>query len=195
MRALFPEETLIVQVSHKRFTCISTFTTPYLFLQTERETIEQSTYQWQMMIPNLYQKCLYSCRDDFVENLVKTTVQEWKRYASSWPLTPSPPPPPIPRLNMQPFCSFLLRGGWKPDSLKQLEFHPNPSPPHPQPGKARKVKRGVYNKVISDTWCNIKFSSCFTSKHKVIWKNNLAAVNHRSRRALILCCSTKHQIK
>lgn len=41
MRALFPEETLIVQVSHKRFTCISTFTTPYLFLQTERETIEQ----------------------------------------------------------------------------------------------------------------------------------------------------------
>ena len=41
MRALFPEETLIVQVSDKRFTCISTFTTPYLFLQTERATIEQ----------------------------------------------------------------------------------------------------------------------------------------------------------
>ena len=41
MRALFPEETLIVQVSDKRFTCISTFTTPYLFLQTERATIGQ----------------------------------------------------------------------------------------------------------------------------------------------------------
>ena len=41
MRALFPEETLIVQVSDKRFTCISTVTTPHLFLQTERATIEQ----------------------------------------------------------------------------------------------------------------------------------------------------------
>ena len=41
MRALFPEETLIVPVSYKRFTCISTFTMLYLFLQTERATIAQ----------------------------------------------------------------------------------------------------------------------------------------------------------
>ena len=35
------------------------------------------------------------------------------------------------------------------------------------------------NKALSDTWCNVKFSFCFTSKYKAIWKKNLV-VNQMS---------------
>ena len=42
--------------------------------------------------------------------------------------------------------------------------------------------RGAWNQALSDTWCNVKFSFCFISKYKAIWKENLA-VNHTSLRA------------
>ena len=42
--------------------------------------------------------------------------------------------------------------------------------------------RGAQNKALSDTWCNVKFSLCFTSKYKAIWKANLV-VNQTSLRA------------
>ena len=33
--------------------------------------------------------------------------------------------------------------------------------------------RGVWNKALSDFWCNVKFSSLFTTEFKEIWKENL----------------------
>ena len=34
--------------------------------------------------------------------------------------------------------------------------------------------RGVWNKAFkSDFWCNVKFSSSFTTEYKEIWKENL----------------------
>ena len=42
--------------------------------------------------------------------------------------------------------------------------------------------RGTWNKALSDTWCNIKFSFCFSSKYKATWKENLV-VNQMSLRA------------
>ena len=33
--------------------------------------------------------------------------------------------------------------------------------------------RGVWNKALSDAWCNVKFSFCFTGKYKAIWNENL----------------------
>ena len=33
--------------------------------------------------------------------------------------------------------------------------------------------RGVWNKALSDFWCNVKFSSSFTTECKEIWKENL----------------------
>ena len=33
--------------------------------------------------------------------------------------------------------------------------------------------KGVWNKALSDFWCNVKYSSSFTSKYKEIWKENL----------------------
>ena len=33
--------------------------------------------------------------------------------------------------------------------------------------------RGVWNKALSDVWCNVKFSSSFTTEYKEIWKENL----------------------
>ena len=42
--------------------------------------------------------------------------------------------------------------------------------------------RGAWNKALSGTWCNVKFSFCFTSKFKAIWKENLV-VNQMSLRA------------
>ena len=41
---------------------------------------------------------------------------------------------------------------------------------------------GTRNKALSDIWCNVKFSFCFTSKYKAIWKENLI-VNQTSLRA------------
>ena len=35
------------------------------------------------------------------------------------------------------------------------------------------VIRGVWNKALSDFWCNVKFSSSFTTGCKEIWKENL----------------------
>ena len=35
------------------------------------------------------------------------------------------------------------------------------------------IWRGVWNKALSDFWCNVKFSSSFTSEYKEIWKENL----------------------
>ena len=39
--------------------------------------------------------------------------------------------------------------------------------------------RGRWNKALSDTSCNVKFSFCFTSKYKAIWKESLV-VNQTS---------------
>ena len=36
------------------------------------------------------------------------------------------------------------------------------------------IWRSVWNKALSDFWCNIKFSLCFTREYKAIWKKNLA---------------------
>ena len=44
--------------------------------------------------------------------------------------------------------------------------------------------RGARKKALSDTWCNVKFSFCFTSKYKAIWKENLV-VNQMSLRAFV----------
>ena len=33
--------------------------------------------------------------------------------------------------------------------------------------------RGVWNKALSDFWCNVKFSSSVTTEYKEIWKENL----------------------
>ena len=33
--------------------------------------------------------------------------------------------------------------------------------------------RGVWNKALSDFWCNVKFSSSFATEYKEIWKENL----------------------
>ena len=33
---------------------------------------------------------------------------------------------------------------------------------------------GVQSKALIDFWCEVKFSFCFTSKYKAIWKENLA---------------------
>ena len=33
--------------------------------------------------------------------------------------------------------------------------------------------RGVWNKALSDFWCNVKFSWSFTTEYKEIWKENL----------------------
>ena len=33
--------------------------------------------------------------------------------------------------------------------------------------------RGVWNKALSDFWCNVKFSLSFTTEYKEIWKENL----------------------
>ena len=33
--------------------------------------------------------------------------------------------------------------------------------------------RGEWNKALSDFWCNVKFSSSFTTEFKEIWKENL----------------------
>ena len=35
------------------------------------------------------------------------------------------------------------------------------------------MTRGVWNKALSDFWCNVKFSSSFTTEYKKIWKENL----------------------
>ena len=35
------------------------------------------------------------------------------------------------------------------------------------------IWRGVWNKALSDFWCNVKFSSSFTTEYKEIWKENL----------------------
>ena len=34
-------------------------------------------------------------------------------------------------------------------------------------------RRGVWNKALSDFWCNVKFSWSFTTEYKDIWKENL----------------------
>ena len=44
------------------------------------------------------------------------------------------------------------------------------------------IWRDTQNKALSDTQCNVKFSFCFTSKYKAIWKENLV-VNQTSLRA------------
>ena len=42
--------------------------------------------------------------------------------------------------------------------------------------------RAAWNKALRDTWCYDKFSFCFTSKYKAIWKENLV-VNQMPLRA------------
>ena len=33
--------------------------------------------------------------------------------------------------------------------------------------------RGVWNKALSDFWCNVKFSLSFITEYKEIWEENL----------------------
>ena len=40
-------------------------------------------------------------------------------------------------------------------------------------GKKKYIWRGVWNKALSDFWCNVKFSSSFTTEYKEIWNENL----------------------
>ena len=42
--------------------------------------------------------------------------------------------------------------------------------------------RGVWNKVLSESFCNVKFSLIFSSKYKVIWKDNMA-IDQKSLKA------------
>ena len=39
--------------------------------------------------------------------------------------------------------------------------------------------RGVWNKALSDFWCNVKFSKSFTTENKGIWKENLVIYHLR----------------
>ena len=55
--------------------------------------------------------------------------------------------------------------------------------------KTDKYFHGPITKAPSDTWCNVKFSFCLTSKYKAIWKENLV-VNQMSLRAFIPCTPT-----
>ena len=62
--------------------------------------------------------------------------------------------------------------------------------------------RGVWNKALSDFWCNVKFSSSSTTEFKELWKENLV-IYHKSLKAFLqaplqllwytgikeLCCS------
>ena len=45
------------------------------------------------------------------------------------------------------------------------------------------IWRGVWNKALSDFWCNVKFSSLFTTEYKEIWKENLV-IYQKSLKAL-----------
>ena len=55
------------------------------------------------------------------------------------------------------------------------------------------IWRGVRNKALSDFWCKVKFSSCFTSEYEAIWKENLK-IYQKSLRAFfqaplhLQCC-------
>jgi len=44
--------------------------------------------------------------------------------------------------------------------------------------------RGVWNKALSDFWCNAKFSSSVTTEYKEIWKENLV-IYRKSLRAFL----------
>ena len=41
------------------------------------------------------------------------------------------------------------------------------------------IWRGAWNRALSDFWCKVRFSFCFTSECKVFWKENLA-INQKS---------------
>ena len=45
--------------------------------------------------------------------------------------------------------------------------------PKPNLRKETNKWKCVWNKALSDFWCNVKFSSSFTTEHKEIWKENL----------------------
>ena len=63
--------------------------------------------------------------------------------------------------------------------------------------------RGVWNKALSDFWCNVKFSSSFTIEYKEIWKENLVIYqkslkpflrhpcNFNLQRPQLVCLNTK----
>ena len=64
------------------------------------------------------------------------------------------------------------------------------------------IVKGAWKKGLSDTWCSVKFSFCFTSKYKAISKENLV-VNQMSLRPffprtllnyLVFACETKRGI-
>ena len=42
--------------------------------------------------------------------------------------------------------------------------------------------RGAWNKVLSESFCNVKFSLIFSSKYKVIWKESMA-IDQKSLKA------------
>ena len=45
--------------------------------------------------------------------------------------------------------------------------------------------RGEWNKALSDFWCNVKFSSSFTTEYKEIWKENVV-IYQKSLKAFLL---------
>ena len=45
-------------------------------------------------------------------------------------------------------------------------------------------ERSVWNKALSDFWCNVKFFLSFTTEYKEIWKENLV-IYQKSLKALL----------
>ena len=55
--------------------------------------------------------------------------------------------------------------------------------------------RGAWNKVLSESFCNVKISLIFSSKYKVIWKESMA-IDQKSLKAFFhassqLCCPSE----
>lgn len=48
--------------------------------------------------------------------------------------------------------------------------------------------RGAWNKVLSESFCNVKFSLIFSSKYKVIWKESMA-IDQKSLKAFFHHCT------
>ena len=59
----------------------------------------------------------------------------------------------------------------------------------------RKQLKGAWNKVLSESFCSVKFSLMFSTKYKVIWKESMA-IDQKSLKAFFhapsqLCCPSE----
>ena len=54
--------------------------------------------------------------------------------------------------------------------------------------------RGVWNKALSDFWCNVKFSLSFTTEYKEIWKENLVIYQKSLKAFLQAPLQLKHHL-